>query len=311
MSLASGDLDGDGLDELVVGTPQGGIFSPAKIKVLGRDGKLLAEAATEHRGWLHPPSLAVGDLDGDWKEEIIVGLSSREEPKEEAQEEQCWPPGVGQGVVKVYKFLGGRLVETGLRFVPFPEQWAWRAPNVAVGDINGDGRLELITAPGPTPMAPALVRIFGIETQEEPSEWEVGPLTAEWEVKFSPSHGAWVGYGANVSAADVDCDGRDEIILGAPPSPRAKGEVVVLRPEAQQEEEQVFLAFSQGRGVYVAGKDLDADGCAEMVAGQGPGPKGETMVRIFRGDGSLVREFQAGCQPAQLGVRVGVGAMGD
>jgi len=310
VSLASGDLDGDGLDEIVVGTTRGGIFSPAKIRVLARDGKVLAEVATEHRGWLHPPSLAVWDLDGDWKEEVIVGLSSQEEPQEETQGEQCWPPGAGQGVVKVYKFVGGRLVDTGLRFTPFSEQWAWRAPNVAIGDINGDGNPELITAPGPTPMAPALVRIFRIETQGEPHEWEVGPLTAEWEVSFGPSRGTWVGYGANVSAADVDCDGRDEIILGAPPSPRARGEVVVLKPEAG-DEEHVFLAFSEGRGVYVASKDLDGDGCAEVVAGQGAGPKVEAKVRVFKGDGSLVREFQAGCQPPQLGVRVGVGALGD
>lgn len=309
VSLAAGDLNGDGMDELVVGTTRGGVFSPAKIRVLGGNGKLITEIATEHRGWLHPLNVTVGDLDGDWKEEIVVGLSTFEE----LQEDPWSCPMTGQGMVKAYKLEGAVLVEAGLSFVPYPERWSWRAPNVALGDTDGDGHPELITTPGSTPLAPALVRVFQVEPRE-PGQWEAGSLKAEWEVDFSPSHRSWVGYGANVSPADLDCDGRDEIMVGAPSGPRSKGEVVVLRPSTQEQGgnvQELLVAFEEGRGAYVAGRDLDGDSCAEIVVGQGAGPKTEAKVLVFKGDGTLLRELQTDCQPAHLGVRVAVGALGD
>ncbi len=43
----------------------------------------------------------------------------------------------------------------------------------------------------------------------------------------------------------------------------------------------------------MAGGDLDGDGAGEIVTGPGPDKRNRATVRIFREDGTLLREFQA------------------
>ncbi|MBU1209567.1 MAG: FG-GAP repeat protein [Proteobacteria bacterium] len=66
-----------------------------------------------------------------------------------------------------------------------------------------------------------------------------------------------------------------------------------------------------GYGVYVATGDLDGDGKAEIITGLGPGPRNKSVVRIFRGDGTLTGEFQAYPDYMRFGVRVSGGGVGE
>ena len=73
-----------------------------------------------------------------------------------------------------------------------------------------------------------------------------------------------------------------------------------------------FIAYEGSRyGVYVSTGDLDGDGKAEIITGLGPGPKNRSVVRIFRGDGTLMEEFQAYPDNAKFGVRVSGGGVGE
>lgn len=110
-SLAVGDVDGDGVDEIIVGG-NNGIFV---FKLYGINYKKIFSDETL-RGKI--TSLAVGDIDGDGKDEIIAaGDDSRR--------------------LVVFNYRGGN-------FKKFIKDLNSKILNTAVGDTNGDGRKEII-----------------------------------------------------------------------------------------------------------------------------------------------------------------------
>ena len=55
----------------------------------------------------------------------------------------------------------------------------------------------------------------------------------------------------------------------------------------------------------------NGDGKAEIITGLGPGLRNKSIVRIFRGDGTLMGEFQAYPDYVRFGVRVSGGGVGE
>jgi hypothetical protein len=90
------------------------------------------------------------------------------------------------------------------------------APNIAFGDVDGDGVPELITAPGPDPIAPARIKIFKIDTTDGIGRRKAGSQLAKLTVPFgckkddknkdktNCSKKDQDGYGANVAAGDLE-----------------------------------------------------------------------------------------------------------
>jgi len=75
--VATGDLDGDNVDEAVLGSFEGGMLT---LTVLDLDGETAQVAAEHVAGPFHDASLATGDVDGDGVVEIVVaqfGLDDR------------------------------------------------------------------------------------------------------------------------------------------------------------------------------------------------------------------------------------------
>lgn len=172
VTFAVGDLNGDGLDEIVVAAEKN--HEPV-VKVYSASGKVLNNGfyayATNFRGGVH---LATGDLNGDGKAEIITGA------------------GFGGGPhVRVFD-AGGKVLNNGF----FAYQQTFRGGvYVAAGDIDGDGKAEIITGAGPT--GGPHVRIW------TPKNKMISEFFA-----FSAKSAA----GVRVSALDTDSDGRAEIV---------------------------------------------------------------------------------------------------
>jgi hypothetical protein len=155
------------------------------------------------------------------------------------------------------------------RFDDFHEFFAYHPDfrggvRVAVGDVNGDGVPDVITAPGPG-MAP-LVRVYdGRDLQ----------LIRQF-MAFEPTYnrGLWV------AAADLSGNGRADIVCGAdaggPP-------LVRIFDAANGQRLADIMAYEptfQG-GVRVAVGDVNGDGANDIITAPGAGRS--VTVRVFDG----------------------------
>jgi YD repeat-containing protein len=216
---------------------------------------------------------------------------------------------------------------------------------VAVGDVNGDGTPDIITAPGPG--GGSLIKVFdgrngallrsfnafaagftdgayvaaGDVNGDGKSDIIVGTdagSTAPQVNVFSGADGSLLFKvladdadfhgGVRVAAGDVNGDGKADVITGDGPgrSPR-----VCVFDGVTHKQVYNFFAYAPTfrDGVYVAAGDVDGDGKADIVTGSGSGDE----VHVYRGsDSSSLARFGALDAPFQGGVRVAtVDANGD
>ncbi|MBI4121746.1 MAG: VCBS repeat-containing protein [Parcubacteria group bacterium] len=172
VTFAIGDLNNDQQLEIVTGTKLGG---GPHVRLFNMYGRLLTPGffayASNFRGGVN---VAVADLDGDGKGEIITGA------------------GFGGG--SQVRVFGSDGVQIGSDF--FAYQASFRGGvNVAAGDLDGDGKAEIITGAGQT--GGPHVKVFN----------RFGRLSSEF-FAFPASSSA----GVLVSAADFDNDRRAEIV---------------------------------------------------------------------------------------------------
>jgi DNA-binding beta-propeller fold protein YncE/uncharacterized membrane protein len=295
VNISAGDVNGDGVDEVIAATGWK-LLKPGRLGIFKRDGTQVALMETE-QGYVSDLTVAAGDFDGDWVEEVVLGF----------YKSPLSDPLHGGGGVKVYKVMENRFIDTGLLLLPYESEGYFGPPNPTVSDVDGDGVLELITAPGPDPRAPAKIKVFKIDISGGVGQWRLGSQIMDFTVPFNTN-----GFGAHVAAGDLDGDGRAEIIVGAGPDPRKKAEVVIVYHGDGGYEFERFMAY-QGLlfGVNVAATDVDGDGISEILTGPGPDLRAKSKVRIFRGDGTLIREFQAYPDNIRFGVKVSTGRIGE
>ncbi|MEW6408169.1 MAG: VCBS repeat domain-containing M23 family metallopeptidase [Patescibacteria group bacterium] len=174
MRVAAGDINGEGIDEIIVGS--GGGIRP-QFKIFDLQGNLL------FKKYLFKKSdkvkfgldVAAGDMDGDKIDEIIVGLGSGSKP-----------------YVMTFK-PDGTLIK---KFLAYQKNF-FGGVFVSAGDIDRDGAAEIITGAG-AGGGPHL-RIFEATGKVKP-------------ISFSPFDASFRG-GIDVASADFDNDGKDEIIV--------------------------------------------------------------------------------------------------
>ncbi len=255
VTVATGDVNGDRFADTIAGTATGA----SEVSVLsGRDGARL-HSFFAFPGFTGGVNVAAGDINGDGFSEIIIGS------------------GAGGGPhVKVFDGHTGAQLQS---FFAFDAGFAGGV-RVASGDVNGDGKADIITGAGPGASG-GHVKVFD------------GATGVELQSFFAYSG---FGGGVSVAAGDLDGDGRSEIITGAD-SGSAGGHVKVFNGETGTELRS-FFAFDPGfsGGVRLGAGDLDGDGLAEIIAGAGPG--GAPHVKVFDGRSSAERSsflaFDAG-----------------
>lgn len=171
--VTSGDTNGDGTDEIIAVRENG---ATADIRIFNYNGTIQDRFFSYPNTFLGGMTLASADVNNDGKDEIIVGTGTTGLPR-----------------VQIFDRKGVKLEEF------FAYGLGYRGGvNVAAGDVDGDGKVEIITAPirygGPH------VRIFSVNGTPEKDFFAYG----------SGFHG-----GVSVSVGDVDGDGIDDIITGA------------------------------------------------------------------------------------------------
>jgi hypothetical protein len=205
--------------------------------------------------------VARGDVNGDGTTDIVTGAG----------------PGGGPNV-RVFRPDGSLLSSWFAYGTGFSG-----GVDVAACDLDGDGKAEIITGPGAG--GGPDVRVFRAD----------GTLIKS----FFAYSGGFAG-GVNVSCADVNGDGKPEILTG----PGAGGGPDVREFKSDGTLIKSFFAYSGGfaGGVDVAGGNVDNSGAAEIITG--PGAGGGPNARIFRGDGTLLRSWFAYDGGFAGGVRV-------
>lgn len=173
---AFGDVDGDGVNEIVT-VP--GVGGGPHVRVFETDGALRSQFFADRPEMTSGLFVATGDVMGDTADEIIVSTGAN-----------------GEGDLKVFSYDGRELAS----FRPFgPVAYA---VHVAAGDVDRDGRDEIVVAPG-AGESPR-VRVFegaGILKHEFPAYGEGftgGVYVAAGDVDEDPADEIIVGPGAGM-----------------------------------------------------------------------------------------------------------------
>ncbi|HWO24506.1 MAG TPA: FG-GAP-like repeat-containing protein [Kofleriaceae bacterium] len=201
------DVDGDGRQDVVAlgrigATPW---EAKARVAVLALSGQTLEVRAQEE--WLtgtytHGFGLAVGDLDGDGRAEIVTGGFQGDAARE-------------VGFVRVWSLAGGKLALRAEHVLDGQGATGMRVNDLAIGDVDGDGRPEIVAAGRRGPRKQKDVKLR-LDQRRETGDVSVLAY-ADGKLAVRARH-AWAkGTSLRLRAlalADTDGDGAREIVVG-------------------------------------------------------------------------------------------------
>jgi hypothetical protein len=243
---ATGDVTGDGVPDVIVGTGPGTL---AAVRVIdGATGGILQDIFP-FEDFTGGVFIAVGDMTGDGKSEFVI------------------TPDVGGGP-RVTIYRGGTL-EPMLNFFGIDDQNFRGGARAALGDINGDGATDLIIAAG----FGGGPRISLLDGKQLSNNNIHGFLTSDFYA-FSDA----LRDGVYVTAGDVNGDGFADVIIGAGPGGGPRVLVISGRtildeggPVATRKPVANFFAGDPNsrNGVFVSARNLDDDAKSDLVIGGG------------------------------------------
>ncbi len=149
--VAGGDVDGDGIDEIVTGAGPGAVYG-LHVRGWNVDGDPSATAIPgvsyfAYGTLKYGVNVSCGDVDGDGIDEIVTGA--------------------GPGAVFGPHIRGWNYDNTAITPLPGFSFFAWDTEPLSFGanvfaeaDLNGDGRDEVEVGRGPDPSADTEVKVF-------------------------------------------------------------------------------------------------------------------------------------------------------
>ncbi len=215
--------------------------------------------------------VAVGDVNGDGFEDAAVVS--------------------GPGRVTEVLVFDGRDGQLLSRQMPFGASFTGGG-FVAAGDVDGDGRDEIVVTSG-----------AGITTRLMVMNGQSGqPISLR-----TAFHQGFTG-GATVATADLDGDGDAEIVVGAGAGGGGRVRVFDGRTARLLSNFQAFGPGFRGSVALTAG-DMFGDARDEIVVGSGPtyrsGVQATTVIRAFDGRGRLLSSIRTGVFSGNSGPRLG------
>jgi len=240
-------------DDFLGAMPQTLVSVPAKgggpqVRAFATSRKKVSDFFAYAKSFRKGLSVDGGDVNGDGNPEIVVGTGVGASPQ-----------------VSLFNTSGRTL----LRFFAFPSRLR-TGVNVALADVDGDGRDELIAAPAGN--YPGLVRVFRYDGTRR---------TFTRMTDISTMGGRFRG-GLNIEAGDLDRNGLAEIIVS--PAARARNyNTEIYQYNLTGGKFSRTASFSPyGRrfnsGVATAIGDIDGDGNNDIITAPAPGA---TDIHIY------------------------------
>jgi hypothetical protein len=268
VSVATGDVNGDGVDDIVAGASIGG--GPRVRVIDGKTGAEIANFFAFEESFRNGVTVAVGKLvsegnaanaSGFFREQIVVGAGDGGAPRVSSFDVL---PGKGANPTRINNFFA------------FEDTFR-NGVTVAAGDLTGDGVAEVITGSG----------IGG------------GPRVRAFTAAGSPTGVDFFAFdagfrnGVSVAAGPLDASGKASIVAGVGPD---GGSLVRVFNSTGSQTSQ-FAAFGDAataaKAVRVGTAQFNASGPESILAG--PGVGGGPLVRVFSaanpGGGPVFQDF--------------------
>lgn len=283
-NVGVGDIDGDGIKDILVGLGDKNKFQ-ARVAAFTNNGDPITGADFVALDTKKGANVASGDFDGDGKDEIIVAAGSA-------------PANAAQVKIFSYDTATFTIVETGVDITAFASKFG---ANIAVGDINGDGKPELIVAPGPDPYASPEVKAYSIDTSGGLGSW----TAVETGLDILPFSGKC---GANIAAGDLDADGKAEIVAASGTCADSKNRIMAFYGDGSAF--PMTLNDTRKGGLEVSVGDLDLDGKADIVTSLGKRGNNNTLIRMYNSNGDMISSFTAFEGRTHFGAKTALGELG-
>jgi len=213
--------------------------------------EVLAFSRTQKTG----TNVAVGDVNGDHRAEVVVGSGAGSNP-----------------LVKMYSDAGGYITQ----FNPYPAS-RYIGVEVAVADVNADGFEEIITVPARgTPQ----VRVFTYNATTKKFTAIAQSFLLDKNLKS----------GFFLSAGDLNLDNRAEIVIAS----RASAKTITVYSLTDKNTFLRVARFSPYNvtfrtGIITSIGDVNGDGRGEILTNGGPGYW--SWVKVWNMTGKLLANF--------------------
>ncbi len=201
--VAAADTNGDGKDEIITSAGAG---LSSEIRIFDMQGKQKGSFSVTAQGLSGGVTVTAGDVDADGAVEIVTGTGGGSLP-----------------LVQIFDTVGNKEAS----WLAYP-QFFRGGVNVAIGDVDGDGAMEVVTAAGVG--GGPQVRVFS--------------ANGTVETQFFAMESTFRG-GATVAVGNVDTDALDEIIVGSGPG-RTPEVRIFSRSAGEFSQDTVFSVFEKG-----------------------------------------------------------------